>query len=179
MSTDFLPHIFEPYAQENRFASSFTRGSGLGMPIVKNLVTQKGGKIAVESTPGQGTRFTVTLPFLPAEQTEPVQELPVGENCLKGRRILVVEDNELNREITSELLRQEGQMPRMDGCEAAKAIRALDRTDAKNVIIVALTANAFSEDVSRSLQVGMNAHLSKPVDLDMIRKTLSRLWKQE
>ena len=131
----------------------------------------------------------------------------MGEDCLKGRRILVVEDNELNREITGELLRQEGaivteavdgqdaweqfqrsapesfdailmdlQMPRMDGCEAAKAIRALDRPDAKNVIIVALTANAFSEDVSRSLQVGMSAHLSKPVDLDMIRKTLSQLW---
>lgn len=207
MSPAFLPHLFEPYAQENRFASSVTRGSGLGMPIVKNLVTQKGGKIAVESTPGKGTKFTVTLPFLPAEQTEQTKETPVGEDCLKGRRILVVEDNELNREITGELLRQEGaivteavdgqdaweqfqrsapesfdailmdlQMPRMDGCEAAKAIRALDRPDAKNVIIVALTANAFSEDVSRSLQVGMNAHLSKPVDLDMIRKTLSQLW---
>ena len=209
MSPDFLPHIFEPYAQENRFASSVTRGSGLGMPIVKNLVTQKGGKIAVESVPGKGTKFTVTLPFLPSEQTVQAQERPTDKSCLRGKHILVVEDNELNREITSELLVQEGavvtqavdgmdgweqfrqsepnsfdailmdlQMPRMDGCEAARAIRALDRPDAKRVVIVALTANAFSEDVSHSLQAGMNAHLAKPVDLNVICETLSRLWQQ-
>lgn len=211
MSKEFLPKLFEPFAREKRFGTSSSDGSGLGMAIVKNLVAQKGGQIAVESEPGKGTSFVVTLPFAPGN-VKTVDDVPDKKedkqdgDVLRHLRILQAEDNELNREIMCELLTENGaivtsaydgqnaveiferskpnefdvilmdmQMPRMDGCEAAAAIRALDRPDAKTVKIIALTANSFSEDVIRTTRAGMDAHLAKPADLSVLCETLKEL----
>ena len=216
MSEDYLPHLFELYAREQRFGTSQTVGTGLGMPITKSLVTQMGGSIEVESQLDVGTTFTVTLPFSPA----PAEDAPAcaatpsvaagmpedGPSLLAGARVLLAEDNEINMEIASELLLEAGvevvqawngrealdafaasdpgaidailmdmKMPVMDGCEAARAIRALSRPDAAEVPIVAVTANAFAEDVAATTAAGMDAHVSKPIDFTVLCRTLSGL----
>ena len=207
MSEEFLPKLFDPYERELRFGAKEVMGTGLGMPIVKNLVTRMGGQIAVDSALGRGTTFSVTLPFdvgemlLPASQKEPLELVQ-----LEGRRILLAEDNLLNMEIATELLKMRGaevvpaedgrkaldafqnsapftfdavlmdmQMPEMDGCEATRAIRALERPDAKKVPIIALTANAFAEDITRTTQAGMDAHLAKPINIELLCATLAKL----
>ena len=207
MSEEFLPKLFDPYERELRFGAKEVMGTGLGMPIVKNLVTRMGGQIAVDSALGRGTTFSVTLPFdvgemlLPASQKEPLELVQ-----LEGRRILLAEDNLLNMEIATELLKMRGaevvpaedgrkaldafqnsapftfdavlmdmQMPEMDGCEATRAIRALERPDAKKVPIIALTANAFAEDITRTTQAGMDAHLAKPINIELLCATLTKL----
>ncbi len=209
MSSEFLPKLFTPYERENRFGAGAAVGNGLGMAIVKNLVSQKGGQITVESKLSEGTKFVVTLPFAP-EEKKTEKELKSGNmGCLSGLHILIVEDNELNRELICELISDLGgivteacdgadgfekfekskenefdlilmdmQMPKMDGCEAAKRIRALDRADAKKVMIIAITANAFSEDVARTLQAGMDAHLVKPIDMGLLCNTVAELLKK-
>lgn len=216
MSEEYLPHVFELYAREQRFGTAQTVGTGLGMPITKSLVTQMGGSIEVESTLDVGTTFTVTLPFSPA----PPEDAPAcaatpsvaagmpgdGPSLLAGARVLLAEDNEINMEIASELLSEAGvevvqawngqeavdafaasepgavdavlldmKMPVMDGCEAARAIRALDRPDAREVPIVAVTANAFAEDVAATTAAGMDAHVSKPIDFTVLCRTLESL----
>ena len=212
MSQEFLKKLYEPYARERRFGANSAVGSGLGLTIVKNLVSQKGGDISVESAPGKGTCFRVTLPFArpkaaPASEDKPDKPSAAAPGySLGGKHVLVAEDNDFNRDILTELLEEEGavvtgaadgqeavevfsasapfafdvilmdlQMPRMDGCQAAQAIRALDRPDAKSVFILALTANTFAEDMGRSVKAGMDAHLSKPASLSIICQTLSRL----
>ena len=206
MSQPFLEHLFEPYARETHFSVKSTIGTGLGMPIVKSLVEQMSGKITVESELGKGTKFTVMIPF---EIVQKQEDIPVSKSdvsLLKGKRVLLVEDNDLNMEIASEMLKmndmevitakngQEAlhvfetsplfsidmilmdmQMPVMDGCQATEMIRQLDRPDAKTVMIIALTANAFSEDVSRALRVGMNAHVSKPIRMKVLNQVMSDL----
>ena len=182
-------------------------GTGLGMPIVKNLVNRMGGQIAVTSALGKGTTFSVTLPFDVGEapQISQAEEAPSPVQ-LENRHILLAEDNFLNMELATELLQMRGaqvtpaengleaveafqksqphffdailmdmQMPEMDGCEAAKEIRALDRPDARSVPIIALTANAFAEDISRTAQAGMDAHLSKPININLLCDTLTKL----
>ena len=209
MPEDFLPKLFEPFEREEAFAPRGTTGTGLGMPIVKNLVQQMGGEVAVESTLGKGTTFTLTIPFelaeehaeeeQPADGQEPQKETP----SLAGHRVLVVEDNETNTLITCALLDALGieaatagngrealdlyeaaepgrfdailmdmQMPVMDGCEAARAIRALD----VHVPIIAVTANAFAEDIARAREAGMNDHVTKPISLDALSGALARAW---
>ena len=179
------------------------------MPIVKNLVTRMGGQISVSSTLGQGTTFSVTLPFDVGEVPAPARAEPEAEVQLEGRHILLAEDNFLNMEIATELLQMRGaevtpaengrlaveafqaqsphffdailmdmQMPEMDGCQAARAIRALDRPDAQAVPIIALTANAFAEDINRTAQAGMNAHLAKPINIEQLCGTLIKLMPQ-
>ena len=217
MSEDYLPHLFELYAREQRFGTSQTVGTGLGMPITKSLVTQMGGSIEVESQLDVGTTFTVTLPFSPAPAEDPAAcaatpavaaEMPEGGEAevLRGARVLLAEDNEINMEISTELLSGAGveviqawngrealdafaasepgsvdailldmKMPEMDGCEAARAIRALDRADAREVPIVAVTANAFAEDVAATTAAGMDAHVSKPIDFTVLCHTLAGL----
>ena len=217
MSEDYLPHLFELYAREQRFGTSQTVGTGLGMPITKSLVTQMGGSIEVESQLDVGTTFTVTLPFSPAPAEDPAAcaatpavaaEMPEGGEAevLRGARVLLAEDNEINMEISTELLSGAGveviqawngrealdafaasepgsvdailldmKMPEMDGCEAARAIRALDRADAREVPIVAVTANAFAEDVASTTAAGMDAHVSKPIDFTVLCHTLATL----
>lgn len=207
MSEEFLPKIFEPYTQEKQFNYRGEEGSGgLGMAIVKDLVSQKGGQINVESTLGKGTRVVVTLPFEQVADAADDCPVPNSEECLMDMRILVADDNELNRELLCELLEDRGskvvqaangeealklfeasalfsydliimdmQMPVMDGCQAAENIRKLDRLDAEGVWIIALTANSFSEDVIRTAQAGMDAHLTKPVDMHILQKTVAEL----
>ena len=207
MSEEFLPKLFDPYEREIRFGAKDVMGTGLGMPIVKNLVTRMGGQITASSTLGKGTVFSVTLPFDvgDAPQTAPVVEAPPAAQ-LEGRHILLAEDNFLNMEIATELLQMRGaqvtqaengreavdafrkeepyffdailmdmQMPEMDGCQATEAIRALDRPDAGTTPIVALTANAFAEDISRTAQAGMDAHLAKPINIELLCATLTKL----
>lgn len=207
MSKEFLPKIFEPYARETRFSAGQVMGTGLGMPIVKNLVTQMSGQIQVESQLGKGTTFTVELPFQSAEQ----EEHPCGGTLdnpvsLEGKHILLAEDNAVNMEIATEFLTMNGmkvtqawdgqeavecfatslpytfdailmdmQMPKLDGCTAARQIRALSRSDAATVPIIAVTANAFAEDMAATTAAGMDAHISKPIDFAALCCTLGRL----
>lgn len=210
MSPEFLKHLFEPYSRETSFSSRSTVGTGLGMAIVKSLVQQMSGEITVESTLGKGSRFTVTLPLKPVRGENPpvscAQEDAEGTFDWSQRKILVAEDNELNREIIGAMLEQLGaqvltavngmqavqmfqaspvnsidvilmdmQMPEMDGCEAASVIRSLPREDAASVPIIAVTANAFAEDISRTTKAGMNDHVSKPIDLTVLSQTMQRL----
>lgn len=214
MSEQFLEHIFDPYARETRFASQSITGTGLGMPIVKSLVQQMSGEITVESTLGEGSRFTVTLPMEVVRGAEPEEARPeAGAEApvdLTGKRVLLAEDNELNMEIAVEILTMNGmevvqagngaeaveafqksplysidailmdmQMPEMDGCQAAQAIRAMDRPDAATVPIIAVTANAFAEDIAKTTEAGMDAHISKPIDFVVLNRTLARLINGE
>lgn len=227
MSEEFLPHLFEPYARETRFSARQISGTGLGMPIVKNLVTQMGGEINVESRLGEGTTFTIAIPFpvvrrekriLEKAETEPdrqgEQEQPEEakeekKSPLEGKRVLLAEDNLINMEIATEILSMNGilvtqaengeealkafedsgpfffdailmdmQMPRMDGCEAARRIRALKRPDAGSVPIIAVTANAFAEDIAATSSAGMDAHISKPIDFSLLCRTLEKLTEK-
>lgn len=202
MSSGFQERLFEPFTQENDNARTNYQGTGLGMAITKKLTEQMGGCITAQSSPGEGSTFTVTLPFQPGEPQdgdgEKKTDVLSGEADLKavcGMNVLLVEDNEINREIAQYLLEDAGvivtcavdgrdalarfqasapgffdcvlmdvMMPVMNGLEAARAIRSLDRTDAALVPIIALSANAFAEDVIKSREAGMNAHLAKPLD---------------
>ena len=209
MSPEFLERIFEPYARELRFSDRQAAGTGLGMSITKNLVTQMEGEIQVDSEPGRGSAFTVVLPLAAQQEPEEGRQAPGPETegpCLAGLRLLLAEDNEINLEITTELLRANGaqvtqardgvqaveqfqqsqpfsfdavlmdmQMPGMDGCEAARAIRTLDRPDAGTTPIVAVTANASAEDMAATAAAGMDAHISKPIDFGALRRTLNKL----
>lgn len=208
MSPGFLEHLYEPYAREMRFSDRQAAGTGLGMSITKNLVVQMGGEIQVESAPGAGSTFTVILPLAAGQENSqaagPAEErVPLS---LKGLRILLAEDNEINMEIAAEILEAQGitvvqawngaeavnafraaepfsfdailmdmQMPLMDGCEAARQIRTMDRPDAADIPIIAATANTFSEDVSATIAAGMNAHISKPISAAALQQTLERL----
>lgn len=212
MSPEFLERIFEPYAREMRFSNRQASGTGLGMSITKSLISQMDGEIQVESAPGNGSTFTVVLPLAVAEgqeaqaAAEPAEQKP--SFSLEGLRLLLAEDNAINMEIASELLREQGvavtqawngveavarfreaapftydailmdmQMPEMDGCEAARQIRELERADARTTPIIAVTANAFAEDVAATAAAGMNAHISKPIDFAALRQTLERLLR--
>ena len=207
MSEAFLEHIFDPFTQENTDARSVYQGTGLGMAIVKGLVEQMGGHIQVSSRVNVGSTFVVTLPF---EMAEPVQadaskEKDGAPADIRGMRLLLVEDNELNAEIARLLLEDKGavitrvgdgqqaldlfreepagsfdgilmdvMMPVMDGLTATRAIRGLDRPDAKTIPIIAMTANAFAEDAAKCFAAGMNAHLSKPLDIRKVISTIAR-----
>ena len=210
MTPAFLEHLFEPYARETAFTSQHTVGTGLGMPIVKSLVQQMSGEITVQSKLGAGSRFTVTIPLqaITAQEVPEQEHLPGQEETFdwSGRTVLLAEDNELNREIATELLGELGarilpaengeeavrvfsetlpyevdvilmdmQMPVMDGCQAAEAIRNLNRPDAATVPIIAVTANAFSEDIARTTKAGMNAHVAKPLDILVLTQTMQKL----
>ena len=209
MSDEFVGRIFEPYARETRFGAHSVSGTGLGMPIVKSLVMQMSGEITVESSLGEGSTFTVTLPLEKAESTaEEKQQAEKGNGfvSLEGKHILLAEDNEINMEIATEMLSAQGvdisqawngreavdmfaasginefdavlmdmQMPVLDGCSAAMEIRALSRADARTVPIIAVTANAFAEDIAKTTEAGMNAHISKPIDFSVLTRVLSEL----
>lgn len=210
ISPEFLPQLFTPYARENRFGTQTVIGTGLGMAIVKTIVTRMQGQIQVESTPDVGTTFTLTIPMEPVED-EPVQAQEEPEKrspaeVLGRKRVLLAEDYEMNLEIGTELLKlcgaevtqaRNGQqavelfresepgwfdvilmdmnMPVMDGCAAAAAIRAMEREDAAAVPIIAVTANAFSEDMVATARAGMNAHITKPIDLQELADRLDQL----
>ena len=211
MSEDYLPHIFEEFSREHTSTESKVIGTGLGLPIVKALVDRMHGTIDVQSKIGCGTTMTVTLPLpLASEEQVRAYQQPVEEQLpadLKGRRILLAEDNDLNAEIAMTLLQENGleveraadgllcvaalqnhpadyydailmdiQMPHMNGYQATQTIRSL-RDPRRNIPIIAMTANAFDEDRQKALEVGMNEHLAKPIDLDALFKTLERVLK--
>ena len=209
MSQEFIQHIFEPFSQEKKGARTTYQGTGLGMSIVKKLLEQMGGNIAVTSEEGKGSNFLITLPLEIAPT--PQQEVEKVEECydIQGIRILLAEDNALNAEIAKTLLEDAGavltvvadgrqavesfvaepesfdviildlMMPVMGGLAAAKKIRGLDSSIAKNIPIVAMTANAFKEDVQQCLEAGMNAHVAKPLDMARLRQVLCQLVRSD
>lgn len=209
MSQEFIQHIFEPFSQEKKGARTTYQGTGLGMSIVKKLLEQMGGNITVTSEEGKGSNFLITLPLeiapIPQQEAEKVEEC----YDIQGIRILLAEDNALNAEITKTLLEDAGavltvvadgrqavesfvaepesfdviildlMMPVMGGLAAAKKIRGLDYSIAKNIPIVAMTANAFKEDVQQCLEAGMNAHVAKPLDMARLRQVLCQLVRSD
>lgn len=211
MSDGYIKEIFKPFTREDNNVTDNVQGTGLGMPITKNLIDLMGGTIKVKSKKGEGSTFEVTMEFMIPEKKTNIQsgtgyaanmtqEDIKQSGVLEGKKFLVAEDNVINAEMMREFLKSEGalcdiakdgmaavnafshsvkgqydlifmdvQMPNMDGYEATKAIRQLKHPDAKDIPIVAMTADAFSNDVKAAFDAGMNAHISKPVDAERIR----------
>ena len=207
MSEEYLPHIYEEFSREHSTTENKVPGTGLGLPIIKSMIELMGGSIQVESRQGIGTKFTIDLSFDIALKEEVYGSEDTIESSaihtIKGKRILLVEDNELNAEIAKTVLEDVGalitraengqqalelfkekpaetfdvilmdlMMPVMDGYTATRKIRELERSDAKTVPIIAMTANAFQEDAEKCIAVGMNAHLAKPLDIEKMKKTI-------
>ena len=206
MSEDFLKNIFQPFVQADQGARSQYKGTGLGMAIVKELIDRMGGTIQIDSVENQGTSIHVVIPFEIAEEPVAVQEISeLPKEKLSGCRILLAEDNELNREIAVFLLKDEGisvteaedgqqalecylkmpegyydavlmdiMMPAMDGYQATRAIRGSGKKDAETIPIIAMTANAFAEDKRKTMEAGMDAHLSKPLNVPELMETIRK-----
>ena len=204
MSEEFQQHIFEEFARERSSTVSGVEGAGLGMGIVKRLVDLMGGKITVQSRIGVGSTFTVSIPCRISSKEEAQAkradaDTVIDKGALVGKRILLTEDNDLNAEIATELLTEEGleverasdgveciemlekspdgyydlilmdvQMPIMNGYDTAAKIRRMDNRRKADIPIIAMTANAFSEDRERALQAGMNDHIAKPIDMNVV-----------
>lgn len=204
MSEEFQQHIFEEFARERSSTVSGVDGAGLGMGIVKRLVDLMGGKITVQSRIGVGSTFTVSIPCRISSKEEAQAkradaDTVIDKGALVGKRILLTEDNDLNAEIATELLTEEGleverasdgveciemlekspdgyydlilmdvQMPIMNGYDTAAKIRRMDNRRKADIPIIAMTANAFSEDRERALQAGMNDHIAKPIDMNVV-----------
>ncbi len=206
MSQEFLGHIFEPFTQEMGGARTNYQGTGLGMTITKKLVDSMDGTIQVESEVGQGTVCTVVLPLeIVAVSGGQEVDADAETDGISGKHALIVEDNELNREIAQYMIEENGlevtmaengqeavelfqqsapytyqivfmdiMMPVMDGHEATRVIRSLDRPDASRIPIIAMTANAFAEDVQAAKDAGMNEHMAKPLEPEIISEVLKR-----
>ena len=209
MTEEFQKCVFEPFAQEHTGSRTKFAGTGLGMPIAKNLVEKMGGTITFESEEGTGTTFVIRVPFkIDMNADKCRKQKDVSEKSIKGLHILLAEDNELNMEIAEFMLQNEGvevtkawngqeaveifrkskpgefdvilmdiMMPVMNGYEATKKIRSLDREDAKVVPIIAMTANAFTEDRLRAKEAGMDEHIAKPVDGKLLINIIYKLMK--
>lgn len=209
MSEEFQKHVFEAFVQEDTSARTTYSGIGLGLAITKKLVNCMDGEISFESERGIGTVFTVKLPvqidrayYQLSEKKDPLQ-------VMKGLQILLVEDNELNMEITEYMLTEQGavvteawngkeaadiyescesgtfdvilmdiMMPVMNGLEAARCIRASEKEDAQSIPIIALSANAFDDDIAQSLAAGMNMHLAKPLEFQKVIEAIAALVVQ-
>ncbi|WP_125141579.1 ATP-binding protein [Clostridium transplantifaecale] len=205
IAPEALQNIFNAFEQAARDTSSRYGGTGLGLAISSRLVQMMGGMLKVKSEPGRGSEFFFTLSF-PYSNVLPVvkkQLQNMRSDCFKGKRLLIVEDNELNREIAQTLLEMNGfivetaengqtalqtfashdtfyydailmdiHMPVMNGIESTKRLRTMGREDSRTIPIIAMTANAFSEDSRKSLQNGMNGHLSKPIQMEELLLTL-------
>ena len=207
MSEEFQQHLYEPFCREEQQVEGASSGTGLGAPIAKQLVELMGGTMSFTSVLGQGTTFTIRLPFEKCKRSEIPQAVRVdgGDgDALQGLRVLLVEDNDLNAEIAQFTLSRAGavvthakdgesavemfaasapheydvalmdiMMPGIDGLEATRQIRALDREDAATTPIIAVSANAFADDRRLSREAGMNAHLSKPVSSQELVEALA------
>ena len=212
MSDAFQTHLFEAFSREKSSAVSRQEGTGLGLSIVKRIVDLSGGVISVRSKLNEGSTFTVEIPMriMDGKAIEKYEAdnrpIDIGTKSFsfKNKKVLLVEDNEMNREIATEILEEAGltvdtaedgqfavntviekgtsyydfvlmdiQMPVMNGFEATARIRALPGGSA--VTIIALSANAFDEDIQKSLNAGMNAHVAKPIDIKVLFETMQRL----
>ncbi|MBT9779540.1 response regulator [Clostridium sp. MCC353] len=214
MKKEFIKHIFEPFSRADDSRTSKTAGTGLGLTIVNNLIRMMGGEIQVESEYGRGSCFTITVFLMKTDSKgieRKIEEMEPAED-FSGMRILLAEDNELNRQIAEEMLEILGtqvesasngreavemilihpalyydlvfmdvQMPVMDGYEATERIRSSKKERIGELPIIALTADAFTEDVKKTKMSGMNGHISKPIDMEKLRKTLAQcmLWKRK
>lgn len=210
ISESSLQRIFDPFEREKNTTFSGIHGTGLGLTIARNIAEMMQGSIDVESALGVGSTFTVTLRLRIQNQTDPIfADSNEVLQRLFDQKILLVEDNEINREIETELLQDAGftideavngaiavekvrasmpgeydlilmdiQMPVMDGWQAAQAIRALANPALAAIPIVALSANVFQSDINKSLDSGMEAHLTKPIDIPALMKTIERILKR-
>lgn len=214
MSKEFQEHVFDSFAREHTVTESGITGTGLGMAITKNIVDLMGGTIHLTSKQGEGSEFIVTLECELADKTvqDKQSSCPKAEKKhldYSGKKVLLVEDNELNREIATEILKSLGmkvdyaadgmeaveimsseagnqydmifmdiQMPKMDGYTATREIRTLKDTKKANVPIIAMTANAFDEDRKKAIKAGMNGHIAKPIDVNVILQNLDRIFGQ-
>ncbi len=211
MSEGFVEHLWEPFTRERTSTDSGIKGTGLGMAISKSLIDMMGGDISIKTKEGKGSEFVINLCLeLDMNINRPKEEPSVMTNDydLKGKRILLAEDNELNREIATEFLQDEGflvdsavdgaecveklkkekagyysmiimdiQMPKMDGYEATGIIRRLKNRQKADIPIIAMSANAFDEDIAKSLKCGMNGHISKPINRDKLFTIIRKLIK--
>lgn len=209
MSEEFQQHLYEPFSREEQQVEGASSGTGLGASIAKQLVELMGGTMSFTSALGQGTTFTICLPFEKCKSSEIPQavRMDAGDSdVLQGLRVLLVEDNDLNAEIAQFTLDRAGavvthvkdgesavetfaasalheydvvlmdiMMPGIDGLEATRQIRALDREDAATTPIIAVSANAFADDRRLSREAGMNAHLSKPVSSQDLVEALAHI----
>ena len=205
MSEEFLPKLFDVFAREDTSTTNKYSGSGLSLVVAKNMVNQMNGTITVESEKGKGSVFTVTVPLKRFETAEPADEKQEGvlaghrvlivEDILENAEIVadllsleeVETEHAENGQIALEMFEQSPEhyydailmdlrMPVMDGLEATRRIRALDRDDAKKIPIIALTANAFDSDIRQSFDAGMNAHMAKPTDADLLYAELRKVF---
>ena len=213
MSEDYLPTLFDSFSREYNTTIGKVSGTGLGMAIVKNLVDMMDGDICVKSKLGEGTCFTLTFEhrIADADSIEWNQELDVldEKSILEGKRVLLVEDNELNAEIAMVILEQSGlildrvedglacvnrlsevdadlydlilmdiQMPNMNGYEATRRIRQFENVKKASIPILAMTANAFEEDKKMAMEAGMNGHISKPIDVNVLENQIINIFKK-
>ncbi|MBQ6131425.1 MAG: response regulator [Selenomonadaceae bacterium] len=209
MTPEFAAKVFEAFERERTSTVSKIQGTGLGMAITKSIVDLMGGTIKVITAPGEGTEFVINVSFKIADE---MREEIAAENKkaaqvidFTDKKLLLVDDIEVNREIAKMLLESEGfivdtatdgkdavekvaasagdydcvlmdiQMPIMNGYDAARAIRKLDDKKLAQVPIIAMTANAFSEDVKNALDAGMNGHIAKPIDVEKMMETLAKI----
>ena len=211
MSEEFQKKAFKSFEREKTSTNSQIEGTGLGLAIAKSIAVLIGGDLTCTSKIGKGTEFIFTFKARIAKSgKELIKKAENRALVLKDKRILVAEDNELNREIATEILRAEGciieeaengmvaveklvnskagyydlilmdiQMPVMDGYEAVSKIRAIENKKLANIPIIAMTANAFEEDKKKALEVGMNAHVSKPIDIDKLLGSMMELLQNE
>ena len=219
MSKEYLEKIYEPFSRAEDSRVSKVEGSGLGMTIAMNIVSMMNGNISVQSKEGEGSQFTITvflkLPDTVMQDTELAEENSEEEAFGKGKfskedfsgkRVLLVEDNDLNREIATEIIGSTGiivecaengeqaveqfqkmgewyydlifmdiQMPVMNGYEASMAIRNSGKADAGKIPVIAMTANAFTDDIIKGKQSGMNEHITKPLDIKRLMKCM-KYW---
>ena len=201
ISEDYLPHIFDSFTREQNTTINRIQGTGLGLAITARVVEQMGGRIEVESKLNEGSTFTVTLDLKPTsleeKDTEEIRELNI-----EGHKVLLVEDNDINAEIAMMMLKQNGieidraenglaglemvrenhyaavlmdiQMPVMNGYETSRAIRQLDGEYFRKLPIIAISANAYDDDVKQCLEAGMNDHIAKPFNPDDLMRLLHR-----
>ena len=210
MSEEFQKHVFEIFEREQDSTNSGVEGCGIGLTIIQKLTKLMGGTITVHSILGQGTEFVIDLKLeVVSEESEKYfaeNENSITTDYFRGKRVLIVEDNDLNREITSELLKDEGflieeatngveaidkvihsrsgyfdlilmdvQMPVMDGYKATREIRRIKESALAGIPIVAMTANTFEEDKKKCFAAGMNGHIEKPINRQIIRSTLANV----
>lgn len=208
MSKEFQKKMFVPFEQEYNEFTNKVQGTGLGLAIVKNLVDMMGGTIECQSEPMKGTTFIIDFErdIQNIGEAENNSEQKIDESILEGKNVLLAEDNDINAEVATEILKAYGmnvdrardgqevvdkylqsvmgeydiilmdiRMPKLDGMQATRIIRNSSHEGAKDIPIAAMTADAFDEDVKRTMQAGMNEHLTKPIDIKVLISTLISL----